>query len=70
MVDADDKRSRRSSTHPVLIYKFDRRPVRCVFPIHVINDDWTRKNNEVVTTSFETWCYVVREAQTLEIETQ
>jgi len=58
------------NTHPVLIYKFDRRPVRCVFPIHVINGDWTRKNNEVVTTSFETWCYVVREAQALEIETK
>ena len=47
--------------HPVLIYKYDRKPIRCVFPLHVINPNYAHKLDVVATTDFETWCYVVRE---------
>ena len=53
----------RNGEHPVLIYKYDRRPIRCVFPLHVINPAMAIKFDEVVTTTFETWCYVVREQE-------
>ena len=50
-----------ANAHPVLIYKYDRKPIRCVFPLHVINPSYAHKLDAVCTTDFETWCYVVRE---------
>lgn len=53
----------RENSHPVLIYKFDRKPIRCVFPLHVVNPTYSRKLDQFCTTDFATWCYVVRESE-------
>ena len=45
---------------PVLIYKFDRQPIRCVVYLSAINPDYWGKA-DVATISFETWCMIVRE---------
>lgn len=55
--------SARDGSNPVLIYKFDRRPIRCVFPLHILNKGLGETNDQVCTTSFETWCYVVRNVE-------
>lgn len=48
---------------PVLIYKFDRQPVRCVVFLSAINPDYWGKD-DVATVSFDTWCMIVREGLT------
>lgn len=45
---------------PVLIYKFDRQPIRCVVFLSAINPDYWGKE-DVATVSFETWCMIVGE---------
>lgn len=45
---------------PVLIYKFDRQPVRCQVYLSAINPDYWGKD-DVATISFDTWCMIVRE---------
>ena len=49
-----------SVTEPVLIYKYDRHPVRCVVFLSSINPDYAGKDN-TATISFQTWCMLVRE---------
>jgi len=44
---------------PCLIYKYDRKPMRCVIPLAALTDcdhDYT------VEVDFETFCYIAREA--------
>ena len=45
---------------PVLIYKYDRQPIKCVVLLSSINADYAGKDN-VATISFPTWCMLVRE---------
>ena len=45
---------------PVLIYKYDRQPMKCVVLLSSINSDYAGKDN-VATVSFPTWCMLVRE---------
>lgn len=45
---------------PVLIYKYDRQPIKCVVFLSSINADYAGKDN-VATISFPTWCMLVRE---------
>ena len=47
--------------HPVLIYKYDRQPIRCVVYLSAINDSYVGKH-DIATISFETWCMLVRES--------
>jgi len=44
----------------VLIYKYDRQPIKCVVFLSSINADYASKDN-VATISFPTWCMLVRE---------
>ena len=46
---------------PVLIYKYDRQPIRCVVYLSAINDAFSNKQ-DIATISFETWCMLVRES--------
>ena len=46
---------------PVLIYKFDRQPIRCVVYLSAINEAFSNKD-DIATISFETWCMLVRES--------
>ena len=45
---------------PVLIYKYDRQPIKCVVRLSSINADYAGKDN-VAEISFSTWCMIVRE---------
>ena len=45
---------------PVLIYKYDRQPIKCVVLLSSINSDYAGKDN-VATVSFPPWCMLVRE---------
>ena len=49
-----------SGTQPVLIYKYDRQPVKCVVFLSSINSDFAGKDN-IAVISFPTWCMLVRE---------
>ena len=49
----------REQKMPCLIYKYDRKPMRCVIPLAALTDcdhDYT------VEVDFETFCYIAREA--------
>lgn len=46
---------------PVLIYKYDRQPIKCVVFLSSINSDYADKDN-VAVVSFPTWCMLVRES--------
>jgi hypothetical protein len=49
----------REQKMPCLIYKYDRKPMRCVIPMAALTDcdhDYT------VEVDFETFCYIAREA--------
>ena len=45
---------------PVLIYKYDRQPLKCVVRLSSINSDYAGKDN-IAEISFSTWCMIVRE---------
>lgn len=49
-----------TGTEPVLIYKYDRQPIKCVVRLSSINADFADKDNTAVIT-FPTWCMLVRE---------
>ena len=48
-----------SGCQPVLIYKYDRQPIKCVLFLSSINWDYAGKDN-TATVSFSTWCMLVR----------
>jgi len=50
-----------TATGPVLIYKYDRQPIKCVVFLSSISSDFAGKDN-VATVSFPTWCMLVRES--------
>jgi Holliday junction resolvase len=52
--------SEATKQEPVLIYKYDRQPIKCVVRLSAINPDFQGKD-DVAEVSFETWCMIVRE---------
>ena len=50
-----------SGTEPVLIYKYDRQPIKCVVRLSSINADYAGKDN-VAEVSFATLCMLIRES--------
>ena len=49
----------REQKMPCLIYKYDRKPMRCVIPLAALTDCDHDYKAEV---DFETFCYIAREA--------
>lgn len=49
-----------SGTEGVLVYKYDRQPIKCVVKLSSINKDYAGKDN-TAEISFPTWCMLVRE---------
>ena len=52
--------SNANGTEPVLIFKYDRQPIKCVVRLSSINADFADKDNTAIIT-FPTWCMLVRE---------
>ena len=52
------KAAARESKLPCLIYKYDRKPIRCVIPLDALMQ---HKTDHVVEMDFEAFCYVTRE---------
>jgi len=50
-----------SGTEPVLIYKYDRCPIRCVVRLSSISPVYIQKDN-VAEVDFDTWCMLVSES--------
>jgi len=48
-------------SEPVLIYKYDRQPIRCVVFLSSINSYYIEKDY-TATISFHAWCMLVRES--------
>tara|TARA_B110000967_G_scaffold154758_1_gene159428 strand:- start:241 stop:645 length:405 start_codon:yes stop_codon:yes gene_type:complete len=49
-------------THiPVLIYKYDRQPIKMVFPLSIMND-YSMKTAETITVDWETGILLMRES--------
>ena len=51
--------AKREGKWPALIYKYDRKPTRCVFPLAIFNG--YEESEALVETDFEAFCYIVRE---------
>ena len=49
-----------AACQPVLIYKYNHQPIKCVVFLSSINPDFAGKDN-TATISFATWCMLVRE---------
>lgn len=49
----------REKKWPALLYKYDRKPMRCVVPLSIFNGH--EDSDAVVETDFETFCYLARE---------
>ena len=46
---------------PVLIYKFNNCPIKCVIPIDVLSRNFSAGHDLVCEVDIETWFYIVRE---------
>lgn len=44
---------------PVLIYKFNNHPIKCVLRLNVLQRDFSK--DLLCEIDFDTWCYIVRE---------
>jgi len=55
----------RANLQPVLIYKYDRAPIRCVLALSTIGLMFDKTENigwiKTVEVDFETFCYIARE---------
>lgn len=54
------KAAHAAGCQPVLIYKYNHQPIKCVVFLSSINPDFVGKDN-TATISFATWCMLVRE---------
>jgi hypothetical protein len=48
---------------PVLIYKFNNCPIKCVVPIDVLSRNFSAGHDLVCEVDIETWFYIVRERE-------
>jgi hypothetical protein len=48
---------------PVLIYKFNNCPIKCVIPIDVLSRNFSAGHDLVCEVDIETWFYIVRERE-------
>lgn len=54
-------RTSAGETHiPVLIYKYDRQPIRLVFPLRIMSD-YSMKTEETITVDWDTGMLLMRE---------
>jgi len=45
---------------PVLIYKFNRVPIRVCVPLHAINPEWEKDNQKIAVLPLEEWLDVLK----------
>lgn len=55
------KAAHAATCEPVLIYKYNHQPIKCVVFMSSINSDFAGKDN-TATISFASWCMLVRES--------
>ena len=46
---------------PVLIYKFNNHPIKCVIRLDVLRSGFSNGKELLCEVDFDTWCYIVRE---------
>ena len=46
---------------PILIWKFDRRPIRAMVPLHLLNNDYPRNEIYTAQVDWETLILIMRE---------
>lgn len=46
---------------PVLIYKFNNHPIKCVVRINTLSRNFSNTEELLCEVDFDTWCYIVRE---------
>jgi len=49
------------SLTPVLIYKYNNCPIKCVIPLNVLSRNFNAGHDLVCEVDIETWFYIVRE---------
>tara|TARA_R100000654_G_C2619841_1_gene118252 strand:- start:81 stop:482 length:402 start_codon:yes stop_codon:yes gene_type:complete len=52
---------KKSGLFPILIYKFDRRPIHCNVALYMLNDDFPRHKNYKADINWDTLMMVMRE---------
>jgi len=45
---------------PVLIFKFNRRPIQVCIPLHAINTEWEEDNKKVAFMPMDEWLEILR----------
>ena len=45
---------------PVLIFKFNRRPIRVCIPLHAMNLDWPEENDKICVMDMNHWLDVLK----------
>ena len=51
----------KSGKHPLLVYKFDRQPIRCVVPFYLLNRDYPMQPGYRMEMTFENMTMIMRE---------
>jgi hypothetical protein len=45
---------------PVLIFKFNRRPIQVCIPLHAINTEWEEDNKKIAFMPMDEWLEILR----------
>ena len=45
---------------PVLIYKYNRKPIRVCIPLYAINPDWVRDNQAIAVMTMDDWLSILK----------
>ena len=45
---------------PVLIFKFNRRPIRVCIPLYAINTEWVKDNQAIAIMAIDDWLSVLK----------
>jgi len=53
--------ARELNLNPVLIYKYNNCPIKCVVHLDTISKNFSVGHDLVCEVDFDTWCYIVRE---------
>ena len=55
------KASIHTNLTPILVFKFDRRPIRCMVPLNTINSDYPKEKSYTAQVEWENLMMIMRE---------
>jgi len=55
------RRATRDELTPILIFKYDRNPIRVALPLFMCNPDWEKDFHKILVTNFEEFCEILEQ---------